>query len=72
MVTTSERYPTTSPVNACGWWCLACRPDGQQWLKFDDEKVEKAEGDKAVQENWGGEGEHQQLQPAPGEAREGG
>lgn len=40
----------------------SCSPDGQQWLKFDDERVEKAEPEKAVQENWGGEDER----PPPG------
>ena len=30
------------------------RPDGQQWLKFDDERVEKVTPAKAVQENYGG------------------
>jgi hypothetical protein len=35
------------------------RPDGQQWLKFDDERVEKADPQKAVEDNWGGEEERQ-------------
>lgn len=34
-----------------------CRPDGKQWLKFDDERVEKADDQKAVEDNWGGEDE---------------
>ena len=33
------------------------RPDGKQWLKFDDERVEKADDQKAIEDNWGGEGE---------------
>ena len=36
---------------------LICRPDGKQWLKFDDERVERADDQKAVEDNWGGEGE---------------
>lgn len=37
--------------------CPRNRPDGKQWLKFDDERVEKADDQKAIEDNWGGEGE---------------
>jgi hypothetical protein len=37
--------------------CPICRPDGKQWLKFDDERVEKADANKAIEDNWGGEDE---------------
>lgn len=36
---------------------LFYRPDGKQWLKFDDERVEKADDQKAVEDNWGGDDE---------------
>lgn len=38
--------------------CVALfRPDGAQWLKFDDERVDKADQQKAVEDNWGGDDE---------------
>ena len=35
------------------------RPDGRQWLKFDDERVEKVDPARAIDENFGGEDERQ-------------
>lgn len=40
-----------------GHYYAYIRPDGSQWLKFDDDRVEKVEAEKAVQDNWGGEDE---------------
>jgi ubiquitin carboxyl-terminal hydrolase 7 len=40
-----------------GHYFAYVRPDGKQWLKFDDERVEKADNQKAIDDNWGGEGE---------------
>ncbi|KAI7840976.1 hypothetical protein COHA_005205 [Chlorella ohadii] len=40
-----------------GHYFAYVRPDGKQWLKFDDERVEKADDQKAIDDNWGGEGE---------------
>lgn len=37
-----------------GHYYAFIRPDGETWLKFDDERVEKATEAQAVQENWGG------------------
>lgn len=42
-----------------GHYYAFIRPDGTNWLKFDDEQVEKATEQQAVQENWGGS-----LEPA--------
>ncbi|KAL6782343.1 hypothetical protein ACKKBG_A06435 [Auxenochlorella protothecoides x Auxenochlorella symbiontica] len=38
-----------------GHYYAYIRPDGARWLKFDDERVEAAEADRAVRGNWGGE-----------------
>ncbi|PSC73213.1 ubiquitin carboxyl-terminal hydrolase 12 [Micractinium conductrix] len=40
-----------------GHYYAYIRPDGKQWLKFDDERVEKADDQKAVEANWGGDGD---------------
>ncbi|KAL4423841.1 hypothetical protein ABPG75_001142 [Micractinium tetrahymenae] len=40
-----------------GHYYAYVRPDGKQWLKFDDERVEKADDQKAVEDNWGGDDE---------------
>jgi hypothetical protein len=46
------------PLPSCLLSCASfCRPDGKQWLKFDDERVEKADANKAIEDNWGGEDE---------------
>jgi len=38
-----------------GHYYAYVRPDGKQWLKFDDERVEHATAEQAVRDNWGGE-----------------
>lgn len=40
-----------------GHYYAYIRPDGAQWLKFDDERVDKADQQKAVEDNWGGDDE---------------
>lgn len=37
-----------------GHYYAFIRPDGENWLKFDDERVEKASEAQAIQDNWGG------------------
>lgn len=44
-----------------GHYYAFVRPDGTNWLKFDDERVENSDVQKAIDENWGGEDE----KPAP-------
>ncbi|KDD73658.1 ubiquitin carboxyl-terminal hydrolase, partial [Helicosporidium sp. ATCC 50920] len=39
-----------------GHYYAYVRPEGSQWLKFDDERVEKVEAHAAVEDNWGGGG----------------
>jgi hypothetical protein len=47
--------------------CVApFRPDGAQWLKFDDERVDKADQQKAVEDNWGGDDERLPPGGVPG------
>lgn len=36
-----------------GHYYAYMRPDGEQWLKFDDEMVTKAEPTQAINDNWG-------------------
>lgn len=52
----AQLQPPTA-LAVAGPTCSVCRPDGKQWLKFDDERVEKADDQKAVEDNWGGEDE---------------
>lgn len=40
-----------------GHYYAYIRPDGQQWLKFDDERVERADTRSAVESNWGADAE---------------
>ncbi|KAK9823704.1 hypothetical protein WJX72_004794 [[Myrmecia] bisecta] len=47
-----------------GHYYAYIRPDGKQWLKFDDEKVTKEDKRKALDEQFGGEDEN--PAPAPG------
>eukprot|EP00891_Asterochloris_glomerata_P000046 jgi/Astpho2/46/Aster-07498 len=47
-----------------GHYYAFIRPDGKQWLKFDDDKVTKANKAQAVDEQYGGEDEN--APPAPG------
>ena len=37
-----------------GHYYAFIRPDGENWLKFDDETVTKVSEEQAIQENWGG------------------
>eukprot|EP00887_Chlorella_sp_A99_P006814 scaffold2.g6814.t1 len=39
-----------------GHYYAYIRPDGQQWLRFDDERVEKVDPKQAVEDNWGVDG----------------
>lgn len=38
-----------------GHYFAFVRPEGEKWLKFDDEAVSITEGTKAVEDNWGGD-----------------
>lgn len=38
-----------------GHYFAYIRPDGKQWLKFDDETVEKSDEIKSIKDNWGGD-----------------
>ncbi|KAK9819401.1 hypothetical protein WJX81_005916 [Elliptochloris bilobata] len=51
-----------------GHYYAFIRPDGQQWLKFDDDKVTKADARKALDENFGGEDENPPVAPGFGTA----
>ena len=37
------------------------RPNGEQWLKFDDERVERADAHKAIEDNFGGGDEERTM-----------
>lgn len=49
-----------------GHYYAFIRPDGKQWLKFDDERVEMVDSDKAVRENWGGDDDRSPNSPGGG------
>lgn len=38
-----------------GHYYAFIRPDGENWLRFDDERVEKANENDAINDNWGGD-----------------
>lgn len=40
-----------------GHYYAYIRPNGTQWLKFDDERVDKVEPQQAIEANFGGEGD---------------